>query len=263
MRITVISDVSGRLTRTGTGGSRATAGAVVIPTEAVREVSDRIGSSRPKWGCCARSDADSIVDLMLANSLAVAAVSWTLTGREWEDFWTCSKALCASITKDDRSRVSFAQPSSMAKCIMMSSVAAIATARAIACSGLMAAARHEPVRVMRRLIVDSEFSGEEMLGYLQRLWVGERDYAKTRAAGIHVVTTELEITSEQSEPLLILADYAAGLVHASLIEDAGRIRLPLPQSEAQKVLNPLVAAGLLTVINERFNLKVPEIYGPL
>ncbi|MGQ0699431.1 MAG: hypothetical protein ACT4PZ_14445 [Panacagrimonas sp.] len=263
-RLTLIADVAGQLARSIAGSSRTTAAAVAIPSDEVVIVRSLIRPSFPKWGQCKRNDAEEIADILVKTAAGMAMLSWDRATPQWEAFWIGTGNVCDAITKQDRKKVSFAKPSTVARYAMIGSAMTVATSHAIASgyrTGIVDARGLELIE--QTLIVDDEFSGAETRDYLYQMWVLEKPRPRTASAGFRITTKDLILAKEQDEPLLILADYLAGLVHCSLIANPGRLKLPLTQAEARAVLRPIYATRRALLRDEVFNLKSEEMFGDL
>jgi hypothetical protein len=76
------------------------------------------------------------------------------------------------------------------------------------------------------------------------------------------VDRRMSLTTEQDEPLLLLADFAAGIVHASLLPEAHQY-LPLSQDEATQLLKRLHRAELLAIYAADFDIDCRDVFGEL
>ena len=67
-------------------------------------------------------------------------------------------------------------------------------------------------------------------------------------------------STEQQEPLLSLADYAAGIAHSALIRNPGRIQLPIAHEPSKRLLSTLDTSGKLVVVTKPFDLKYEDMF---
>ena len=79
--------------------------------------------------------------------------------------------------------------------------------------------------------------------------------------GIRMTHADVQLLPEEDEPLLLLADFAAGLLHSTLLPDPGRIPMPMSHDAAKKLTRRLHEAGLLAVDSSNFNNSYDEIFG--
>jgi hypothetical protein len=66
---------------------------------------------------------------------------------------------------------------------------------------------------------------------------------------------------EESEPLLLLADFAAGLGQSAHVANPGRIPFPVNHEESKTLLARLVACSKGDVVDELFSFKYEEMFG--
>lgn len=108
---------------------------------------------------------------------------------------------------------------------------------------------------------DSEVEGQENLEVFESFWDMQR-IPKTRLAkaGFQMISNDVRVTTEQAEPALLLADYAAGLGLAAVTDNPGTLPLPLAQLEASKLLQKLHSANKLVKLEENFEHSYDEIF---
>ena len=106
-----------------------------------------------------------------------------------------------------------------------------------------------------------EVEGPENLEVFESFW-GKQHIPRARMAkaGFDMITDNVRVTTEQIEPALLLADYAAGLGLAAATNDPGRLRLPLSQEVATRLLAKLRAPNKLVVVEEDFAYSYDEIF---
>lgn len=69
--------------------------------------------------------------------------------------------------------------------------------------------------------------------------------------------------TEQQEPLLLLADYAAGIAHSALLPIPGRLPLPVNYEQSNHLLGHLRETGKLVVESADFDVSYSEIFGSI
>ncbi|MEC9363499.1 MAG: hypothetical protein VYC42_09770 [Pseudomonadota bacterium] len=191
----------------------------------------------------------------------MAALSWDRDTAEWFTFWEEATWVCDLITKQDRKRVSFARPATIARYMLFGSAMAVASSHAVAKGfrdGILDARGLEVIE--QTLVIDTDFSGKETVEFLNQIWGVERAQPLTNSIGFRLTTRDLLMKTEQEEPLLLLADYLAGLVHCALVQDPGRIRFPVDRSHAAELLRRLSAGGRLLVKDEKFNISCKALF---
>jgi len=89
----------------------------------------------------------------------------------------------------------------------------------------------------------------------------DEDQPQIERAGFRFITREVIVTTEQAEPLLLLADFVAGIAHSALIEAPGRLRLPVSHESSKRLLHILHDSGKLVVSSKPFALEYQDVFG--
>jgi hypothetical protein len=264
-RFTIYTDIAGRLSRAVAGSPRVTAAAVVIETSKVEAVAKKLPAGLPKWKLSDRTSVEAVMDLLCADAAAIGIYSLNKDVPAWEQFWKDSEALQAGIRAQDGRPAGFAKPPVVLAFQLIASAAAMASGQALRIGPKNRIQDYRGRDLIERTIIsDSDIAGEETLEVYRRLW--ERaDGAQPRleAAGIRFTTAQVRVTTEQEEPLLLLADYAAGIGHAAMIPDPGRIPLPLSFSDALTEIGRLDRSGKLALLSANFESTYREVFGPV
>jgi hypothetical protein len=112
------------------------------------------------------------------------------------------------------------------------------------------------------VVCDDEFSATEDKEVFKSFWDDKHVPAEALwRLGFSVRHPRINLTTEQDERLLLLADIAAGLCHSAAIPDPGRIVMPLNSSASQKLLKPLEVGGQLAVDLHEFTTTYDEVFG--
>jgi hypothetical protein len=113
------------------------------------------------------------------------------------------------------------------------------------------------------VVCDTEFSGPETLDFFKSFWDDEHvPHAKLATLGLRIRHTDVRLETEQTEPLLLVVDTLAGLLHGAHLPTPGRIATPLTHPECLAILRPLQASGRLAVDAYDFETTYDEIFGP-
>mgnify|MGYP001574684316 CR=1 FL=1 len=239
-----------------------TAAAVAIAAEevpALREHARRL----PKWRDCTLIDAEVVVQLLRRSAASVAVASMTKDPQQWPQFWDAAKPLHDAIVAQDRERAGFIQPANVALFALLVHVYGMAIGHAIRVSRGSRILDYRGLELVERTIVcDTDLQGDENISVFKSFWErSDRHQPRMAEAGFRFVTSDIIVTTEQEEPLLILADYAAGVAHSALIENPGRLRLPVPHQESKTLLERLQDSGKLVVLDKPFDVEYPEVFG--
>jgi hypothetical protein len=217
----------------------------------------------PKWKSCTEDDAAFAVDLLLSQSIAVSIVNVNRETQAWVDFLQDAEVLHEAIVSTSRKVAGWAKPANLLKFLLLSTACAAATGHAIRVHPgprILGSKRQQLIECAT--VCDSEIDGDENLEVFESFW-GRQHIPKSRLAklGVEMISTEVRVTTEQLEPALLLADYAAGLGLAAATDTPGRLTLPLSQTKAQLLLSPLRVKGMLVTLEEDFAYSYDEIFG--
>lgn len=261
-RLTVLADIASRVMHSTNGSPRTVAGGVTVETTAMKGI--RLEVARlPKWKSCTEDDAAFAVDLMVSQAIAVSIVSVNRQTQEWSQFLSDAEILHNAIMATSRKVAGWAKPTNLLKFLLISLACASSTGHAIRIYRGPCIFSPEGRRLVEcATVCDSEIDGGENLEVFESLW--ERQHIpKSRLAklGIEMISTEVRVTTEQLEPALLLADYAAGLGLAAATKEPGRLQLPLNQEKASQLLSRLRSRGKLIAVDEEFSCSYDEIFG--
>ena len=240
-----------------------TAAAVAVhatETSALRERVRRL----PKWRVCTKSEADLAVQ-HLATTASVAVVSMTKDPARWPAFWDSAKPLHDAIVAQDRRPAGFVRPANIALFALLVHAYGIATGHAVKVSRGVQVLDYRGLEIVEWTIVcDTDIQGDENLSAF-RLFFEKSDTHQPRTAelGFRFTTREVIVTTEEQEPLLLLADYAAGIAHSAHIQNPGRISFPVAHKEAKDLMQRLNQSGKLVVLDKPFDVEYAEVFGDL
>lgn len=79
--------------------------------------------------------------------------------------------------------------------------------------------------------------------------------------GFKVTHPNVLLESDDSEPLLRLADIAAGLIHSAHISNPGLVSMPIAHNTAKRLLMPLLSSNLLSVDAFDYDASYDQIFG--
>lgn len=264
---TLIADIAGRVSLDTLGSNRVTAAAFVIETSRFEKLRIDVAKKKyPKWKNCTIEDAEAVVDFLVNEALSVSVFSVDKDTDAWRLFWESSKPLQAKIVKESHKQAGFAKPANLAMYWLFGSVFVIATTQALKHEkgGASLYDRNNKFVIENTIICDSDIKGEENIDVFKSIWIKHNSMEqKTNKLGIKIGTKKVHVLTEEEEPLLILADYIAGLAHSSLIINEGRIALPLDCNSSRKLLDKLVISGKLIINDVKFDLVYDDIFGVL
>ena len=262
MNITSFTDVAGRVSRSTDVFHRVTAGTVVLATSTLDDVRMSLPLNVGKWGQTDFAGASAMVDVMVQHSLAVGALSVNKRTPAWEKFWDDSLRIENLIRSQDHKAAGFVRAANFLKFHLMGGAANIAfgrahwltrtTPRVVDSSGRALLEHH--------MVFDNDIQGNEneevlesILGMPMRRCEKEFNFT---------LRGRMTLATEQEEPLLLLPDFAAGIVHAAFLPEAGDF-LPLTQAQANQLLKRLHDAELLAIHETDFDADCSDVFGEL
>lgn len=261
-RFTFFADIAGQVTADVKGSNRITAAAVAVPSGEVEALRFRV-SGWPKWRHCDANDAKRAIEFLKETASSVAVASITKDSEAWKRFWESAKPLQDAIVRQDRASAGFVKPSNIVRFAVLSDAFAIALGHAVRIAHRPGMLDYRSREIVERTIVcDSDIQGDENLSVFREFWTRSDDHQPRIAeAGFRFITREVTVTTEQEEPLLLLADFAAGIAHSALIENPGRLPLPIPHQQSKEILQALDDSGRLVLISRPFAHVYEEIFG--
>lgn len=262
-RYAIFADIAGQVTLDTSGGPRVTCAAIALESSMVENVLSHLPNALPKWRSSSEETAARIFDLLASRSSAVGVVSVDRNTRAWGKFWQDVKPLHDAIVAQDRLVAGFVKPANIVKFYLHGTASAIALGQAVLRNGpgnlLDRQGRH---LIERTVVCDSDLQGEESIELFKSFWRRhDQRQPLVNNLGIQIVTHSVRLVTEQQEPLLLLADYAAGVLHAASSDSEGRVRFPISRTAAQELESRLVQSGKLAKQDLLFDFTYDEIFG--
>lgn len=262
-RITLFADIAGQRSRAINGSPRVTASAVALPTATLDDIRSKLPVNITKWKHLTEPIAREVVSLLATRSVAVAAASVDRDNAAWRKALCDADILHSEIASDSHESAGWAKlPVVLAyellvrACLLATAhfLREVRTPRVLNSQGL--------AEIECSVICDQEFSGQENIDVFKSFWDEERVPSKQLAAlGFRVSHPDVKLTTEQIEPLLLLADITAGLIHSAQIPNPGRVALPLSYNVSRDVLRPLQANHKLAVDSFVFDTDYERVFG--
>jgi hypothetical protein len=261
-RYVIAADIAGRPTLSTAGSNRMTAAAVTVRASLADEARV-MARSLPKWRDADEAIATQAIEQIERNVLGVGIASMTKPPGAWEDFFAAAKPLQDQIVAEDRSPAGFVKPANVGKLVLLVHAYTLAGTQAVKVD------RDPHIKDLTGLdliectiVCDTEIEGEENLAAFREMWAqSDRHQPKLNSLGLRTVTRNVVVTTDEEDPLLRLADFAAGIAHSALIPQPGRIRMPVEHEAAKRLLGRLNATSKLTLVNQAFDARYEEIFG--
>lgn len=259
----LFGDLSGRLSLDTSGSDRVTSAAVSIDADGADELRSRVGRRFVKWSESKPPDSADMIELLCSSACGVAICSFAKTEPSWSNFWAASKPLHEAIVREDRRAAGFVKPANAALFVLFNYAFTIAMARAVANCNRRTDKDERGLDLYDRTVVcDSDLQGDENREVFRYLWEqSDVNQPRVNELGMCLRTRSVAVATEQSEPLLLLADFAAGLGQSAHVPNPGRISFPVSHSESKALLARLVACGKGVVVDQPFAFKYEEMFG--
>lgn len=261
-RCTVFADIAGRTSKGTAGSPRVTSAAVAIPTSELASVRSRL-RDLPKWGRCTVSDAESVAEILATEATAIAIISMNKDTPEWHQFCIDGDLLNSTIASESWISAGWAKAPVILTFDLLSRACFMVTVHAISTSPRNRMPYSQGIEFFEfSIICDADVSGNENIEIFKSFWDDDHiPKEKLAVLGLQIIHPEVLLTTEQSEPLLLLADYAAGLGHSAHMPDPGRLPIPISCEDSAALLQSINYNGKLLVEAVDFDTSYEEIFG--
>lgn len=203
------------------------------------------------------------MDLLRRHSVAVSASTVNRATPAWTKALQDEKVLQSAILKESR------KPAGWAKLpvLLVYELLGRATYRGLShflCEqqGQRIVDQNGLSFVECNVVCDQEVSGEENIEVFKSFWDTPQIPVKSfESFGFKVTHPNVLLESDDSEPLLRLADIAAGLIHSAHISNSGLVSMPIAHNTAKRLLMPLLSSNLLSVDAFDYDASYDQIFG--
>jgi|GEM_PF-4049108 len=258
-----VADLSGWVSKESRGTERITSAAVAIDSRIADDLRTSVAGRFGKWRSSNSEDVADMVSLICDCAAGVAIQSIVKAEPAWGTFWNDAVPLLNAIVAEDRKAAGFAKPANIVTFMLFNTALMRSLAIAIA-SGRFNYEQSDGVfRVFERAIVcDSDIQGAENIATFEGMWRHFDAYhPRVASTGTRLITRSVSVTTEEAEPLLLLADFAAGIGQCAFSEDASDKSFPIDRKTAQLAIDRLNSCGAAGVTSEPFGLNYASIFG--
>lgn len=258
--ITLFVDMAGQRSRSLAGSPRVTAAAVALPTADLPGIRERLPNGI-KWKNITEPMAREVIGLLVRDSVAVAAATVNCDTEAWGKALADEQALHSQIASESHANAGWAKLPVVLAYELLSRACWLALAHFLRMNRAPKILDpHGLATIECSVVSDEEFSGEENVDTFKSFWNDEHIPVKKLAAlGFRVRYPDVNLTTEQNEPLLLLPDVVAGLVHSAYLPDPGRVSMPLSHALSQQLLEHL--GSLLAVDSFDFKTDYDRVFG--
>lgn len=261
-RFTIYMDVSGRVSLSTEGHQFATVGGFSVETEKVDLARNCLPANLPKWKKATIPDVKKILDFICENAIYVTSVCLDKNPNKWTFFWKEAEMYHQKLASLSKMRTGYVKAANVIRYWLFSQCAALLLAETIKKTGQPAIFDSNGLGIVEvDIVCDSDIQGNDNIGAFKACWKQyEKSQEKTNRLGLRVILKDVKIESEQNEPLILVADYIAGICNS--LFGAGKLAAPADldidglKVEFYKVKD----AGKIWVIEEKFNLNYKEIF---
>ena len=261
-RVTSYSDIAGQVSANSKNADRVTVGCVYLPSGGLRAIQRQIPPSFPKWRDATDANLEQIVALLQRESLSIGAGSVDKTSAEWTSFWEDASDTHNRVASIEGGSIGFLKAATLIKFILFGNAGAAALGHAIF-AGAIPRLRSMKGRidVGETVVLDNEIQGSDNREALVEIWRATNQHQPlSNSLGVTRKAKTLQLATEQSEPLLLLADYVAGLVHVKWSQADVLQRSKVTPSAAAAALLRLERSGRLVDFSNSVRLKYFDIY---
>lgn len=263
-RFRILTDIAGRVSEATAGNSWVTAAAVAIPLAEVDALRSKFPKAFPKWRNSTASDVEAISALLLSHCSAVGILRINKDTDEWRKCWLDKATLHSAITAQRDPYAGFISPAVVLTGLLFAQASSLAIGQVIKtgrAGGILNREGRTPVELY--VTCDSDLKGDENVDIFKSTFAPLERGSRLLDIGVQPVPKEIQILTEQEEPLLMLPDYAAGIFqmrHVSLSERAKMQCLPDAESSLVAALN---SRNKLALAEMDFRYSFDEIFGPV
>ncbi|MBK7654770.1 MAG: hypothetical protein IPJ18_06150 [Betaproteobacteria bacterium] len=214
--VTSLSDIAGQLTEASHNADQVTVAGVCLPTGALSQLRRRIPSGFPKWRNATDKHVLHLVSLMCEESLGIVAYSIDKREPWWVNFWKDASHVHSKAANLSGASIGILKAGTLLKFLLFGESATLSLAHSIRSGALPPIrSRGGTLHISHALVFDSDLQGAENIDSFADTWrASNANRPLTASLGIEYKATTMQITTEQEEPLLLMPDYIAGLIHA-------------------------------------------------
>ncbi len=217
MKVATLSDIAGQVTSKSDNADRITIASVCLPFGALKSIRKKIPSLFPKWRNASDEKIAHIVDIVLKEALTASASSIDKRAAKWKKFWQDADDAHRKTASLAGGSISFIEAANLVRYLLFIESTSLVIAHAIKIGAIpRTLGRKGILLVQDKMICDNDIQGDDNVeAFADFLGSNNLHQPLTNSIGIEIQTTSLRITTEQNEPLLLLADYVAGIFQAA------------------------------------------------
>lgn len=260
--VTSLSDIAGQLTEASHDADKVTVAGVCLPSGALTQLRRRIQPDFPKWRNATDDHVGYMVSLIRRESLGVAAYSIDKRQPWWTKFWADAVRVHSKAANVSGGSIGILKAGTLLKFLLFGESAILSVAHSIRSGALppvcsIAGKFH----IAHALVFDSDLQGTENIDFFADTWrAGNANRPLTASLGIEYETTTMRVTTEQHEPLLLMPDYIAGLVHAKNSDSNTLRNSQVTAGAVASALTQLTKSGRFIEFDAPAPIEYTDIY---
>ncbi|WP_128003639.1 hypothetical protein [Piscinibacter defluvii] len=261
-RVTSLTDLAGQITAKCANADQVTIGTVYLPTGALRTIRKRLPSGLPKWRDATDHDVRYVTELVIREALGIGVGSIDKTTQAWKTFWADAQAVHSKAASIEGGRIGYMKAATLVKFVLIGHAVAAGLGHAIS-TGQIPRPRtgRGHLHVAEDVVVDNEIQGDDNREALVTIWRSTNEHQPMlNSLDITRKAKSLTLTTEQAEPLLLLADYVAGLAHAKRSRADVLARSQVTRATAEASMNRIIGSGRLQDFTGSVRLQYFDIY---
>jgi hypothetical protein len=257
VKLMMVADISGRVCQEKRNADRITAAALCLPGGSNAQLRKRLPAEFPKWRDATDADVGFAVDIIVREALAAVVYSIDKDTPAWDAFWSDAR----EIQSRTRGKISFIKAAAQIKCLLFVKSTTLACAHGIKIGNIpRMIGLHKDLTTHESLVFDKEIEGVDNIQAFKAIWERANAFQPmTESLGIKRRIVAVDLLTEQEEPLLMFADYAAGIAHAALSEVDTLAQSRVSAKAAYDAHQRLLTARNYLEMSETFSLRFDEI----
>lgn len=262
MRLTYLVDIAGRVARETSGAEFATAGGICLPCGAMKSIRKRLPSDLPKWRDASDADVDVVLYVLFREAFSATAYVCNKSTAQWLDFWAAADAVHRRTASLAGGSIAFLKAATQVKYLLLMQAASLTGAHAIrenrfprsqGNAGLLLIEEHH--------IYDRELDGGENIAAFRSAWEARNSQQPlTASLGVQMRAESIAFQAEQDEPLLLLADYVAGIAQSTNSTTDTLRHSRVSHAAAQAAHNRLLRWNRYAEVREDFRMRYFDIF---
>jgi hypothetical protein len=213
MKLTYLVDCAGRVARDPRGAESVTAAGICLPSGALKHIRCRLPRQLPKWRDASDDDLLSVVSLLRQEAFCAVGRVVRKKMPAWETFWSDAEKVHARVVALSGQKLPFIKAATQIRYGLFAEVTATLAGCSIS-TNRFPSDRAGWLQIDETHIYDAEIEGEDNVSTFREIWgVRNANQPLAQSMRLRMEAREIHFANEQDEPLLLLPDYVAGLVH--------------------------------------------------